>query len=333
MKYIYNSIVDFSDFDIADRQGIYGGQAGSKDSIMYGGDYWIIKYPKNTQKMSGNNLSSYTTAPLSEYIGSHVYDILGLNVHDTVLGIRRGKVIVACKDFCKTRGALMEIRTIKNASLHAVSEELQEDLPSSITGDMVDLKELFIHFQYNPLLMHKEIHDRFWDMVVIDILINNNDRNNGNWGLLYDEINKSNELAPIYDNGNSFYNKMSEEQIQNKLLENDINRHLDVRTPYVIDEHILSAKKLLRLNYRGLRESLIRNVPLIKEKFLDISVMIRSIPENHGEFLICSKERKEYYLQGMEVRLNELLYPAYEHALASFNQIESKETVGEEYNV
>ena len=48
---------------------------------------------------------SYVTSPLSEYIGSHIYQILGYDVHETILGVcfeeKRYKVVYACKDFIK----------------------------------------------------------------------------------------------------------------------------------------------------------------------------------------------------------------------------------------
>jgi len=44
---------------------------------------------------------SYTTSPLSEYLGSKIYEALGIPVHETVLGIRKNKVVVACRDFTK----------------------------------------------------------------------------------------------------------------------------------------------------------------------------------------------------------------------------------------
>lgn len=63
-----------------------------------------------------------------------------------------------------------------------------------------------VHLKYNPIL--KEIPDiqtRFWEQFIVDMLINNNDRNNGNWGVLYE--NGEYRLAPVFDNGASFSNK------------------------------------------------------------------------------------------------------------------------------
>ena len=42
---------------------------------------------------------SYTTSPVSEYIGSHIYQSMGFPVHETKLGTYQNKVVVACKDF------------------------------------------------------------------------------------------------------------------------------------------------------------------------------------------------------------------------------------------
>ena len=46
---------------------------------------------------------SYVTSPLSEYIGSQIYKILGYDVYDTILGVcfdgKKEKIVCACKDF------------------------------------------------------------------------------------------------------------------------------------------------------------------------------------------------------------------------------------------
>ena len=47
------------------------------------------------------NLSPLSLTPLSEYLGSHIYSILGYPAHETILGVRDGLLVVACKDFCE----------------------------------------------------------------------------------------------------------------------------------------------------------------------------------------------------------------------------------------
>ena len=146
-------LVDFSNCPYSTRHGMYGGMAGDKDGIVYNKENWIIKYPK---PMAINDQLIYTSAPLSEYVGSHIFEILGIPVHETMLGIRNHQLVVACKDFCKTRGALTELRTLKNAANRELSEALHIDFSTSNTGDNVLLDELLIHFRKNPVLSEVE---------------------------------------------------------------------------------------------------------------------------------------------------------------------------------
>lgn len=83
------------------------------------------------------------------------------------------------------RGGLSEIRTIKNAYSEEMLEE-QESFVESKSGDRVNLEELLFHLDENRRLRNiPGLKEHFWDMSVVDILIDNNDRNNGNWGLVF----------------------------------------------------------------------------------------------------------------------------------------------------
>lgn len=83
---------------LSDKNGSYGGNAGLKEGIIFDNKYWLVKYPKSTRSMKSVK-DYYTSSPLSEYIGSHIYQILGINTHNTILGIRNKKFVVACEDF------------------------------------------------------------------------------------------------------------------------------------------------------------------------------------------------------------------------------------------
>ncbi len=309
-------IYNFDDeklFPLSNRDGIYGGNGGNKDGILIDGEFWFIKYPKTTRGMRNNARNiSYTTAPLSEYLGSHVYEILGYDVHKTLLGIKKGKVVVACKDFCVIRGGLSEIRTIKNAYSEERTEEL-EGFAESKSGDRVNLPELLFHLEENRHLKNVEgLKEHFWDMVVVDILIDNNDRNNGNWGLVFNgEIYK---IAPVYDNGNAFSNKTSDEQIVMHMQKDKLER--DVLgasvTAYEVDGHILSGPKLIMMDCPGLRDAVKRNVPLIENHLQDIYKLIDDVPESYEGIPICSAVRKEYYKQGIRIRFEKILKSAYQ---------------------
>lgn len=311
-------IIDLSSCAYSSRHGTYGGMAGDKDGIIYNGDAWIVKYPKSTRGFRQNKgLASYTTAPLSEFIGSSIYKILGFDVHETILGKRNGKLVVACKDFCAVRGQLVEMRTIKNAANRELSEKMETELHDSATGDRVNLEELILHFRYNPLLKDmEEVKKRFWMCAVVDILIDNTDRNNGNWGLLYHEAGNFYTLAPVYDNGNAFANKASDAQLSQYSEDALLTTATGSRTAYEYQGHVLSAKKLLEFPDEGLKEAILSVVPLIKDKFGSIKDFMHSIPETCGNLSICSSVRRECYLRCMEYRLEHLLLPAYDRCLS-----------------
>ena len=64
-----------------------------------GRDY-ILKFPGNLREQGMKNIRlSYSNSPVCEYMGSQIYQIFGLSVHETILGERNGKTVVACGDF------------------------------------------------------------------------------------------------------------------------------------------------------------------------------------------------------------------------------------------
>ena len=77
----------------------YGGHAGAKLGIIIDGENWFLKFPKSTRTLRKKVDMSYSTSPLSEYIGSHIYESIDIPVHKTMLGVRDNKLVVACKDF------------------------------------------------------------------------------------------------------------------------------------------------------------------------------------------------------------------------------------------
>ena len=59
-------LIDFN--ECIENNKAYGGMAGSKLGIIYQNEDWILKFPKTTKGMRETEIS-YTTSPLSEYIG------------------------------------------------------------------------------------------------------------------------------------------------------------------------------------------------------------------------------------------------------------------------
>ena len=111
-------LIDFTNFKPSNK--LYGGNAGLKKGVIYNGKNYLIKFPQETSNFQNVEIS-FTTSPLSEYIGSHIYQILGYKAHNTILGffynekISRKQVVVACEDFTEDgKLRLLDYESIKN---------------------------------------------------------------------------------------------------------------------------------------------------------------------------------------------------------------------------
>ena len=73
-------------------------------------------------KQLKNIKMSYSNAPVSEYIGSHVYELIGMPVHETKLGVYKNRVVVGCKDFLSEGENLIELLVMYGKSfIHQLS--------------------------------------------------------------------------------------------------------------------------------------------------------------------------------------------------------------------
>lgn len=184
---------------------------------------------------------------------------------------------------------------------------------SSTDGHLTYLEEIILHLEYNPILSKVEgITDKFWDMFVVDVFINNNDRNNGNWGLLFN--NNVYSLAPIYDNGAAFTNKNGETKIarinsDDKLLQQNLDTST---TTYYYKEKQLFVKDIKNLPYDGFKQAILRNVPLMQKRIDKICLFIDELPSEDEGFQIISDARKLFYKNMLKIRLERLLVPIYE---------------------
>jgi hypothetical protein len=316
-----NRIIDFNDYSTA-KGVFYGGDAGAKDAILYDDATWMLKYPKTTRDMTNPQIS-YTTSPLSEYLGSKIYEILGIPVHETLLGIRKNKVVVACKDFTRkshaglswgldgfwTQKQLVPFHDIKNSFMSSNLESY------SGTGSETLLTEVLATIAgQEDLHAIAGVTERFWDMFVIDAFIGNNDRNNGNWGILIDQRNGEASLAPVYDNGNAFFNKRGLAQIEKRMLdENSMNEDAFLNA--------LCAYKYTGLDHEGQRinpftfiehnentDCIAAVLRFVNTIDMDkIEKIIADIPETTEGLAVMPKSQKEFYLGLMRIRLKQIM--------------------------
>ena len=285
-------IINFNNYE--DSGILYGGHAGDKDGIIYNGENWILKYPKTTNNLTGNIQISYTTMPLSEYIGSNIYKLLNIDTQETLLGIKSNKVVVACKDFRKAGEDLFDYNHIKNKHSEEIEKRLQEitnSTPSSITSN---IDELQIIMENNPYFI-------------------NNDRNEGNWGVLINRNTKEIRIAPVYDNGASFYSKSSDTQLSKILNDSVLFKNSVYNNSICAFEKngkkinplkLIETRKIPELN-----KAIKRIVPKINLD--EIKNMINSIPNEFEGKNIISNIQKEFYYKSIEYIVNNILLPVY----------------------
>jgi len=301
-------IVDFTNCKLSNRNLEYAGRAGEKRGIIYNNELWFLKFPKNNIGMNRVTGLSYVTSPLSEYIGSQIYKILGYDVHETILGIcndgKRNKVVCACKDFIADdkNELLIPYTALRNDTNPIIMDRNDDSLMSPS-----NINEIEFQLEHNTILSRiPNAKDRFWDVVLIDMLINNNDRNEDNWGVIKYKKEDLYKLAPIYDCGNCFYGKTSDEKIEtimsdmerlNSSAKNGITAYEDDNEKEIRNTEIIKYVK----KYNSY--SIERVVNIVKAKMNDIKELIYNIPNKYDDIEIISDIRKEYYIRTLELRL------------------------------
>ena len=305
-------ILDFTNCKLSDRDLEYAGRAGEKRGIIFNNEKWFLKFPKNTIGMNKITGLSYVTSPLSEYIGSQIYAILGYEVHKTILGIfndgKKSKVVCACKDFINDdKNELLIPYTALRNDTNPVILSRNDDSFSSASS----INEIAFQLENNTLLSKIDsAKDRFWDVVLIDMLINNNDRNEDNWGIIKYKKEGVCTLSPIYDCGNCFYGKASDERIYSILSDEEklLSSALNGVTAYETDDdkpilNIDIVKYVRKYNLKSI-DRVIENVESNLER---IKELIYSIPNEYNGIHIMSDIRKEYYYKTFVIRFNQIL--------------------------
>ena len=208
-------MIDFTNLPV--RNKTYAGANGSKISVIYKGEQYMLKFPVVPSR---NREMSYTNGCVSEYIGCHIFESVGIPVQETLLGLyeRNGKkkVVVACKDFTASGLVLQDFASLKNTMIDSVHN-----------GYGTELDDILMTLEEQNAMDPETLKAWFWDLFIVDALIGNWDRHNGNWGFLYNNETDKITLAPVYDCGSCLF-PQADEEIMEKVLEDPAERDLRV---------------------------------------------------------------------------------------------------------
>lgn len=189
----------------------YNGANGKKIAIEFCGTQYMVKFPPSGAQKPTE--LSYTNGCASEYIACHIFNLLGVPAQETLLGTfqvgEKTKVVCACRDFTATGKRLYDFCSIKNTILD-----------SDTNGNGTELDEILETIEKQAFVEPSRLLNRFWDIFVLDTLLGNFDRHNGNWGFLYDEETERGEIAPVYDCGSCLL-PQADDRVMHSVLEQE----------------------------------------------------------------------------------------------------------------
>jgi len=198
-------LIDFT--GLPTRNKFYAGANGAKIAVIYQGEQYMLKFPALAPK---NKDLSYANSCISEYIGCHIFDLVGIPVQKTLLGVYRKngveKIVVACKDFTSPGIVLQDFASLKNTVIN-----------SGHSGYGTELSDIMQAMEDQTAFPPAALKQHFWDVFIVDALIGNWDRHNGNWGFLYNTMTDGITIAPIYDCGSCLYPQADENIMRNTL--------------------------------------------------------------------------------------------------------------------
>ena len=144
------------------------------------------------------------------------------------------------------------------------------------------------------MINNVETKEKFWDMFIIDSLIGNTDRHNGNWGFLLNKKTGRAEFSPIYDCGSCLNPMLEDEEIE-KMNETEL-KNLAINCYSCLKEN---GKKIHYMTYIKQKENEECN-HAIKRLFAHINM---DAINNFIDNIECMSEvRKAFYKKMIEQR-------------------------------
>lgn len=264
----------------------YNGANGKKIAVWHDGEVWILKFPPNVS--SRPNDQSYSNSSISEHLGSTIFRMLGIDAQQTMLGIHvngREKVVCACKDFTRRGTRLLDFCSIKNTVID-----------SATGGTGTELDDVLLTIEQQTFVDPTIVTKRFWQMFVVDALLGNFDRHNGNWGFLVDEDGHA-ELAPVFDCGSCLL-PQADDNIMQRCLESEDEMNARIysfpSSMLKINSRKIAYHEFITGNHpAALDEALKQLMPRIEA--LDINSLISSTP-------YLTQLQRQFYLEYLDQR-------------------------------
>ena len=199
-------MIDYSNYPKNDR--FYTGTE-KKIGITVKNIPYIIKFRKNSRE-------GYRFNHVSEYLGSHIFSLLGVPAQESHLGLYNGQEIVCIRDLLNDDELFVPFNGVGDTTLEEDKEKYQYDYVDIIRMLRENIK----------LTNVPETIERFWDMFIIDALLGNFDRHGSNWGFIRKDDRY--RISPVFDNGSCLFPQLNTDEKLEAVLssEKEMNKRV-----------------------------------------------------------------------------------------------------------
>lgn len=282
----------------------YAGSEKKKTVILDDGYKYLLKFPDPTREK--DLVLSYINNAISEYVACQIFASTGMAVQDTILGeyitdTGSTKIACACKDVRHPGETMYEINKLELSSLENIYTK---------TLSLEYMNEVFR--KMSDIIPEYELKSFYYDMFIVDTLVGNTDRHNGNWAILESEDGV--RISPVYDCGSSLSPLVDE-----KYMNQQDGEKCAMDTSSVLKDE--NGKKLKYFIFftddknlsQDIKDALKRMIPKINLKKIDN--IIYSTP-------YISDNRKDFYFGFVHTSYERILLPAFEKSLNVSKHVE-----------
>lgn len=263
--------LEIINFDKCKSYGkLYGGSE-EKLALIHDGKKYMVKFQKDSPYGLRFN-------HISEYVGSHIYNMLGINAQETILGTYKDRYVVGCLDFLEDDEKFVPFNDVGESTIDDDMENYQysyEDILELLNAN-------------KKLTNTQDTVSAFFDMFIVDSLIGNFDRHGMNWGFI--KKGDKYRLSPVFDNGSCMYPSMIDEDEMKEIMESEEETKKRVyefpRSQILLDGKKSSYFEVISsLRFDEINEALKRIYKKIEiEKLYEIIDGIEIISSIHKDF-------------------------------------------------
>lgn len=278
-------MMDFSNYPLSSR--FYGGSE-KKAGILVSGSEYMLKF--QTRTAFGVRMNH-----VSEYLGSSVFNLLGLPAQETFLGTYQDEEVVACKNFIEQGEQFVPFNDVGESTLDQDKDRYQYEY----TFVMQMLRD------NQKLTRVQATISAFWEIFIIDALLGNFDRHGSNWGFIKKENKYS--LAPVFDNGSCLFPQLTQEHDMLRIMNSEEETNKRIFTFPTSQIKLLGKKS----SYYGVIHSL--SFPECNEALVKIvrKIDINSINSLIDGTMFTGEIRKAFLKYIVLMRYEKILLDSY----------------------